>query len=238
MRDFLKFYKSKIIEFSKLNLFHFVFFITSEVLITIFFSMCFLLTINYFIGGRIAFLNSYIASYPIYIFILICFTIFFLLVLKFANKFAVTKLLNLSKINSNNFQFITLNRAFILSVTGNLVSIIILLIILYFNTFDFLFFFILNFFFILYTLSNNGKWVTRINNDDLVERASAHFLMSKNSEILTIIFYFFSFTYCVINHFLYNENVLKYIFLILCSRYFIKSISDNIKLLFIWKRTI
>ena len=147
MRDFLKFYKSKIIEFSKLNLFHFVFFITSEVLITIFFSMCFLLTINYFIGGRIAFLNSYIASYPIYIFILICFTIFFLLVLKFANKFAVTKLLNLSKINSNNFQFITLNRAFILSVTGNLVSIIILLIILYFNTFDFLFFFILNFFF-------------------------------------------------------------------------------------------
>lgn len=238
MRKFLKFYKSKIIEFSKLNPFYFVFFIVSEILVTIFFSVCFLLTINYFIGNKITFLSSYIASYPIYILILICFAIFFLLILKFANKFAVTKLLNMSKINSKNFKFMTLNRAFILSVTGNLVSIIILLIILYFSTFDFLFFFILNLLFILYTLSNNGKWVTRINNDDLVERASAHFIMSKNSEILTIIFYFFSFTYCVINHFLYQDNVLKYVFLILCSRYFIKSISDNIKLLFIWKRAI
>ena len=234
MSDFFKFYRSKLFEFFNLNYYYFLLFVCSEILSTILLSVSFLGVINYFAGNKIIIINFTILENPMYILILVCCSIFFTIVLKYINKVSILKLLNLLK-TKDNYKLLPLNRVFVLSVAANFVTIILLLIILLISFFDFIFFITLNILFLIYPLLKKGKWITYINKNDLVQKTSPHFFIAKNSEILSIIFFFISLTYCVTTHYQYDESLFKYIFFMICSRYFMISFNQNIRLLFVWK---
>ena len=234
MSDFFKFYRSKLFEFFNLNYYYFLLFVCSEILSTILLSVSFLGVINYFAGNKIIIINFTILENPIHILILVCCAIFFTIVLKYINKVSILKLLNLLE-TKDNYKLLPLNRVFVLSATANFVTIILLLIILLISFFDFIFFITLNILFLIYPSLKVGKWITNINKDNLVQKTSSHFFVSKNSEFLSIVFFFISLTYCVITHYQYDESLFKYIFFIICSRYFMISINQNVRLLFVWK---
>ena len=234
MSDYFKFYRTKLFEFISLNNYYLLLFVCGEILSTILLSLSFLGVINYFAGNKIIIINFIVLENPLHILTLACCAIFFTILLKYINKIIIQKLLYLSS-TRNNYKLLPLNRVFILSIAANFVTIILLLIILLISFFDFIFFITLNILFLIYPSLKVGKWITNINKDNLVQKTSSHFFVSKNSEFLSIVFFFISLTYCVITHYQYDESLFKYIFFIICSRYFMISINQNVRLLFVWK---
>jgi hypothetical protein len=234
MPDFFKFYRSKLLEFISLNYYYLLLFVCSEILSTLLLSASFLGVISYFTGNEIIIISFTILEDPIHILTLICCAIFFTIVLKYINKATIQKLLNLSK-TKDNYKLLPLNRVFILSITANFITIILLLIILLISFFDFIFFVTLNILFLVYPLLKIGRWLTNIDKDNLVQKTSSHFFVSKNSEFLSLIFFSISLIYCVITHYQYDESLFKYIFFMICSRYFMITLNQNVRLLFVWK---
>ena len=234
MIKFFKFYKFKIIEFFLINYLFFFSFIVFEILGTIVLSTSFLGVVSYFSEKPINILNFIIIENSLQILLFVCINILFAIILKISSRLTISKLLNLSNLD-NDHKLLAINRLFILSTAGNFVTIVLLFIILLINFFDFFIFLILNFIFLLYPLTKNGRWITHINKKDMVQKTSSHFFVSKNSEILSIIFFFLSLLYCVFSHYIINDNLIKYIFLIICARFFMGSFNENIRLLFVWK---
>ena len=234
MSDYFKFYRTKLFEFISLNYYYLFLFICSEILSTILLSVSFFGVINYFAGNKITIINFIILENPLHILTLTCCAIFFTIVLKYINKITIQKLLDLSSTKSN-YKLLPLNRVFILSVAANFVTIILLLIILLISFFDFIFFITLNILFLIYPLLKIGRWITNIDKNNLVQKTSSHFFVSKNSEFLSLTFFFISLTYCVITHYQYDQSLFKYISFIICTRYFMISLNQNVRLLFVWK---
>lgn len=234
MSDYFKFYRKKFFEFISLNNYYLLLFVCVEILSTILLSISFLGVINYFAGNKIVIINFIILENPLYILTFVCCAIFFTIVLKYISKIIIQKLLDLSSTKSN-YKLLPLNRVFILSIAANFVTIILLLIISLISFIDFIFFITLNILFLIYPTLDVGKWITNIDKDNLVQKTSSHFFVSKNSEFLSIVFFFISLTYCVITHYQYDESLFKYIFFIICSRYFMISLNQNVRLLFVWK---
>ena len=234
MTRFFKFYKFKIFEFISINYLFFLSFISFEILGTILLSSGFLGVVSYFTTKPINILNFIIIENPLQILLFVSLNILFAIILKISSRLTISKLLNLSNLD-NNPKKLTINRLFILSTAGNFVTIVLLFIILLISFFDFFIFLFLNLIFLIYPLTTNGKWITHINKKNIVQKTASHFFVSKNSEILSIIFFLLALMYCVSSHFINNDNLIKYIFLIICARFFMGSFNENIRLLFVWK---
>ena len=234
MIKFFKFYKSKIFEFFSINYLFFLSFIGFEILGTILLSSGFLGVVSYFTTKPINILNFIIIENPLQILLFVSLNILFAIILKISSRLTISKLLNLSNLD-NDPKKLTINRLFILSTAGNFVTIVLLFIILLISFFDFFIFLFLNLIFLIYPLTTNGKWITNINKKDIVQKTASHFFVSKNSEILSIIFFLLALLYCVCSHFINNDDLIRYIFLIICARFFMGSFNENIRLLFVWK---
>ena len=234
MMRFFKFYKSKIFEFFSINYLFFLSFIGFEILGTILLSSGFLGVVSYFTTKPINILNFIIIENPLQILLFVSLNILFAIILKISSRLTISKLLNLSNLD-NNPKKLTINRLFILSTAGNFVTIVLLFIILLISFFDFFIFLFLNLIFLIYSLTTNVKWITHINKKNIVQKTASHFFVSKNSEILSIIFFLLALMYCVSSHFINNDNLIKYIFLIICARFFMGSFNENIRLLYVWK---
>lgn len=237
MNLIFKIYLNKLKEFYNLNYFFFILMIVTEILGNACLSISFLSVISFFSQSDIIIFNKLIIVYSNYLLLFISLLIFITFVVKYSNRLLIFKLLNLSNAKSletNQKKSIVFNRIFLLSTSGNVITIVLLILISYLNFFDFIFFTFLNTLFFILPTTKIGNWIINVDKSNLVKKINNSYTVRKNGELVSIIFYLTSLIYCVIIFFLNkNYELSDFIMYFIFIRLFMNGINANIRFIFL-----
>lgn len=228
---------------SYFNIFHFfiqikfvslILFILSDIFKSILISFSIFGAIKFFTETTFSFFNIFFFNSINQIIFLIVILFFLSILSIIINRNTLLTLLEVNKkLYFNKKNLVAYYRVFLLSISSNIVSFVLIITISIINFYDFLFFLLIYSFFLIFPLTPLGYFLSIIYEKNFIVKKSAYFFIGKKIEIFTILFLLIVLIYCFLSFFISENNPINYIYLIICSRFCVSSFDQNIRFIYL-----
>lgn len=209
-------------------------FILSDIFKSILMSLGIFVAINFFTDPSFSFFNIFFFDSIDQVIFLLIFLFLSAILSIIINSNTLVVLLEINKkLYLKKKNLVAYHRIFLLSISSNIVSFVLIMTIYFINFYDFLFFIFIYLFFLLFPLTPLGSFISKIDKKNFIIKRSTYFFIGKKIEIFSILFLLIILIYCFFSFFFTDTNPINYIYLIICSRFCLSSFNQNIRFIYL-----